>query len=171
MANNRQGAAHPVQRLSAVADTLVDTTRRSGEMGVAAAQTIGYRSAMMAAALASPTGFANPEFIRMGAEKVEATVEAMQGVTHGLTELGSTWVALLTGQTQAAVQALSDLAQCRTPADWAEVQRRTIAHMMDSGVHAALRTAEAAAAISAASLKPLHRKARANARRLAAEQA
>ncbi len=171
MANNTHGAADPAQRLSAVADTLVDTTRRSGEMGVAAAQTIGYRSAMMAAALASPTGFANPEFIRMGAEKVEASVEAMQAVTHGLAELGTTWVALLTGQTQATVQALTELSRCRHPAEWAEVQRRAVAQMVDSGVHAALRTAEAAAAISAASLKPLHRKARANARRLAAEQA
>ena len=68
MASQNAGNGHPTDRLLAVAGQLTKTGLRSSEMGVAAAQTIGYRTAMMTAALANPIDFANPEFIRMGAE-------------------------------------------------------------------------------------------------------
>jgi hypothetical protein len=171
MADNMRGDGHPAERLSAVADTFAKTGMRSGEMGIAAAQTIGYRTAMMAAAMGTPTGFANPEFLRMGSEKIEASVEAFQAVAHGLGEFGAAWMTMLTKQTQAAALVFNGLTRCQSPTDLAEIQRKAFAQVVDASVNASLRFAEAAASITAASVKPAYRKVRANARRLAAEQA
>ncbi len=162
---------HPAERLCAVAGHFAKTGLRSGEMGVAAAQTIGYRTAMMAAAMGNPVDFANPEFVRMGSEKVEASVEAFQAVATGLGEFANAWVSMVLKQTQAASQVFGGLSACRSPADFAEVQQRAFTEAVDAGVHASLRFVEAAAALTAAGINPAYRKVRANARRLAREQA
>ena len=154
-----------------MAGQLTKTGLRSGEMGVAAAQTIGYRTAMMSAALTNPIDFANPEFIRMGSEKVEAAVEAFHAVATGIGELGQAWVTMITKQTQAAAATIGGLATCKNPMEIVDVQQRLLADAIDAGIHANLRLMEATAALAAASMNPAYRKVRANARRLAREQA
>ncbi|PWC33189.1 phasin family protein [Azospirillum sp. TSO35-2] len=166
MAQDTAGNGHPVERLSAVADQLAKTSLRSGEMGVAAAQTIGYRTAMMTAALSNPIDFANPEFIRMGSEKIEAAVEAFHAVATGISEFGAAWVTMVTKQTEAAAVTVGGLASCRNPMEIVDVQQRLLADAMDAGIHASLRLVEATAALTAAGLNPAYRKVRANARRL-----
>jgi hypothetical protein len=52
-----------------------------------------------------------------------------------------------------------------------DVQQRVLADAVDAGVHANLRLIEATAALAAAGMNPAYRKVRANARRLAREQA
>lgn len=166
----KAGNGHPAERLYAVADNFAKTGMRSGEMGVAAAQTIGYRTAMMAAAMGNPVDFANPEFIRMGSEKVEASVEAFHAVATGLGEFTSAWMAMVSKQTQAATLVFGGLSACRSPADLATIQQRAFAEAVDAGIHASLRFVEAAAALTAAGMNPAYRKVRANAKRLAREQ-
>ncbi|MBP2229271.1 hypothetical protein J2847_002565 [Azospirillum agricola] len=171
MAVYRTGKDHPAERLCAVAGHLAKTGMRSGEMGVAAAQTIGYRTAMMAAAIGNPIDFANPEFIRMGSEKVEASVEAFHAVATGLGEFSNAWMTMLAKQAQAATAVFGGLSACRSPADLAGIQQRAIAEAVDAGIHASLRLVEAAATLTAAGINPAYRKVRANARRLAREAA
>ncbi|PWC85879.1 hypothetical protein TSH100_15040 [Azospirillum sp. TSH100] len=171
MARQNAGNGHPTDRLMAVAGQLTKTGLRSSEMGVAAAQTIGYRTAMMTAALSNPIDFANPEFIRMGAEKVEAAVEAFHAVATGIGEFGQAWITMITKQTQAAATTIGGLASCKNPAEIIDVQQRLLADVVDAGIHANLRLIEATAAIAAAGMNPAYRKVRANARRLAREQA
>lgn len=171
MSSQNAGNGHPTDRLMAVAGQLTKTGLRSSEMGVAAAQTIGYRTAMMTAALANPIDFANPEFIRMGSEKVEAAVEAFHAVATGIGEFGQAWITMITKQTQAAAATIGGLATCKNPVEIVDVQQRLLADAVDAGIHANLRMIEATAALAAASMNPAYHKVRANARRLAREQA
>lgn len=166
---SKAGNGHPVERLAAVAGEMAKTGVKGGEMGVAAAQTIGYRTAMMAAALGNPVDLANPEFVRMGSEKVEAGVEAVHAVAKGLEDLYQAWIALCTGQSQAALAVLGGLGSVRTPADLLTLQSRTVTEAIDASIHASLRFVEAASALTTAGLTPAYRTVRANARRLARE--
>lgn len=170
MARRKSGNGHPVERMAAVAGAIAQTGVRTGEMGVAAAQTIGYRTAMMAAALNNPSDLANPEFIRMGAEKVEAAMEAAGAVTKGLYELNKAWVVLMTGQTEAAMAAFGQLGNCRSPGDLLAIQSRSVGVAVDAGIHASLNFLEAASALANAGMNPAYRKVRANARRLGRQQ-
>ena len=77
---------------------------------------------------------------------------------------------MMAKQTQAATLMFGGLGACRSPADLVDIQRRAFAEAVDAGIHASLRFVEAAAALTAAGMKPAYRKVRANARRLAAEQ-
>lgn len=167
MARRKAGNGEPTERLLAVAGDLTRTSVKTGEMGVAAAQTIGYRTAMMAAALGNPVDLANPEFIRMGSEKVEAMVEATHAVAKGVGEFQHAWMTLMQGQLQAAMFAVGGLGQCRSPADFIELQRRTLTESVEAGIHAAIYLVESAAALTHAGMTPAYRTVRANARRLA----
>lgn len=167
MARRKAGNGEPTQRLLAVADDLTRTGVKTGEMGVAAAQTIGYRTAMMAAAMGNPIDFANPEFVRMGSEKVEAMVEATHAVAMGIGEFQHSWMALMQSQLQTAMYIVGGLGECRSPADFMELQRRTLTESVEAGIHAAIHLAESAAALTQAGMTPAYRTVRANARRLA----
>ncbi|QCO02724.1 phasin family protein [Azospirillum argentinense] len=167
MARRKTGNGEPTQRFLTVAGDLTRTGVKTGEMGVAAAQTIGYRTAMMAAAMNNPIDLANPEFVRMGSEKVEAMVEATHAVAKGIGEMQQAWMTLMQGQLQAAMVMVTGLGQCRNPADLMELQRRTVTETVEAGIHAALYMVESATALTQAGMTPAYRTVRANARRLA----
>lgn len=171
MAGHKTGNGHPAERLYAVAGQFAKTGMRSSEMGVAAAQTIGYRTAMMAAAMGNPVDLANPEFVLMGSEKVEASVEAFHAVATGIGEFSTAWMSMLAKQAEAATVMFGGFSACRSPSDLADIQCRVLAELIDAGIHAGLRLVEASAALTAAGMRPAYRKVRANARRLASEQA
>lgn len=155
--------AEPATRLLAVAGTLASNSVRQGEMGLAAAQTIGYRTAMLAAAFGNPAKLANPEFIRMGAEKVEAAAEAAQEMAEGFAELQHAFMAMFTGQARMAVTLLGGLGTARSPGEVVGLFEESI----NAGLNAGIHFAESAASFTAAGLGPIHRKTRSNARRLA----
>ncbi len=169
MAGHKTGRSHPAERLCAVAGQFAKAGMRSGEMSVAAAQTIGYRTAMMAAAMGNPIDFANPEFVRMGSEKVEASVEAFHAVATGISEFSVAWMNMLAKQAEAATLIFGGVSRCRSPADLADLQHRAFAGLVDAGIHAGLRLVEVSATLTAAGMKPAYHKVRANARRLANE--
>lgn len=162
MAGRSTAHDEPATRLLGVAGTLARNGVKGGEMGVAAAQTIGYRTAMMAAALGNPIKMANPEFVRMGAEKVEAGVEAVQELAEGFADLQRAWLSMFTGQVQLAFSFLGGLGAVRSPGDAVGLFEDSVA----AGISAQLHFAEAAASFTGSGLGPLHRKTRANARRL-----
>lgn len=169
MAGRKAGNGAPAERLFALAGDLTRTGVKTGEMGVAAAQTIGYRTAMMAAATANPIDFANPEFVRMGAEKVEALLEAGHAVAKGIGEMQLAWMTLMQGQARAAMTLAGGLGQIRGPMDVAALQQRAVTETVEAGINATLYLVESAAALTRAGMTPAYRKVRANARRLARE--
>lgn len=168
MAGSANGfGATPV---AAMMDGLMRTATLQGELGVAAARTIGYRTAMMAGALHDPRALTDPEFVRMGAEKVEAAAESATALAVGIADLQEAWIALMTGPVQAAALALGGIGVCRTPMDLMDLQRRWVQDSVTAGMAAGMRFAESAAALGGAALAPMHRKASANARRLERRQ-
>lgn len=162
MAGHTGDNGNHAARVFGMADTLARTGVRSGEMGVAAAETIGYRSAMLADALADPRKLANPEFTRMGSEKVIAAAQAAQEMVESLVDLQQSWVALWTGQARAAALLFGGLGTVRSPAEVVGLFQESF----DAGMSATLGLAESAAMLAGAGLGPIHRKTRANARRL-----
>ncbi len=165
-ASTRESAG-TVARLAAVVDDLARTAGKHGEMGVAAARTIGFRTAMMAETLTDPMSITDPEFVRMGAEKVEAAAEAATAMAVGVAELQHAWMALFTGPAQAATVAMTSLGTCRSPLDLLSIQQRWWEESVNAGMNAGMHFVESAASLAGAGLPAFHRRARANARRLA----
>lgn len=167
MTARRAKRRNPPERALAMLNDMVRTAGKHGEMGVAAARTIGFRTAMMAETLTNPLSITDPEFVLMGAEKVEATAEAASAMAVGIAELQQAWMALLTGPFQAATVAVTSLGTCRTPMDVLGVQQRWLEESVNAGVNAGMHFMESAANLASAGLPAFHRRARANARRLA----
>jgi hypothetical protein len=156
-------------RIQGMARELTDTAEKAGQLGMAAASTITHRAVMMAQAMSDPVAaMSNPEFTRMGVEKVEAAVEATRALTEGFQDLGLAWWELMAGQMQLASEAATGLQRCRTPTDFMALQSQSFSRCMTAGMAAGLRFAESATALMGAGLNPMHRTASANARRLAA---
>lgn len=154
-------------QIAGVYSRLMRTAAQQGDLGLVSARTIGYRTAMMAGALTDPVELTNPEFVRMGTEKVEAAAESAGAMAHGLADLQKAWMALFIAPAQAMTTALCGFGACRTPADLFTAQRRLVEGSIMAGVNAGLHFAESAAVLAGAGLHPIHRKASANARRLA----
>jgi hypothetical protein len=128
----------------------------------AAATTIAHRTAMLARAT-DAAALANPEFVRMGTEKVAAVAAAgaataLAAPLFGFSVLEYGWRML-----QSTQAALAEAALCRNAAELAAVQRRWAGSMSAAG----LALGESAARVAAAGLRPVHRTAAANAKRLA----
>lgn len=166
MAARKAGNGLTTDRMLALAGDMTRTGVRSGEMGMAAAQTIGYRTAMMAAALGNPIDLANPEFVRMGSEKVEAAVESVHALAKGVGEFVQAWTTLMGGQFHATMTTLTGLGQCRTPSDFFVLQHRSVQESVEASLHAGFYLMESVSNLTSAGLAPVHRTVRANARRL-----
>jgi len=158
-ARRRHAAISPM----AVVGTLMRTASQHGEMGIAAARTIGYRTAMMAGVLHDPRELTNPEFVLMGTEKVEAAAKAAHAFALGLADLQDAWVSLCTlpVRTLQAV-ATGGFDWQRAPLELWSLQTRIVEDTMA----ASMRFAQSAASLAGAGLAPIHRTASANARRL-----
>ncbi|WP_448191767.1 phasin family protein [Azospirillum sp. sgz301742] len=168
MADRRAtGPMGTTARLNAVVDELSRTAGKHGELGVAAVRTIGYRTAMMAETLNDPMSITDPEFVRMGAEKMEAVAEATTAMAVGVAELQHAWMALFTGPVQAATLAVTSLGTCRSPMDLLGIQQRWWEESVSAGMNAGMHFVESAASLAGAGLPAFHRRASANARRLA----
>ena len=171
MADRRaNGPVDTTARLAAVVDELTRTAGKHGEMGVAAARTIGFRTAMLAETLNNPMSITDPEFIRMGAEKVEAAAEAATAMAVGVAELQHAWMAMMTGPVQAATLAMTSLGTCRSPMDMLSIQQRWWEESVNAGMNAGMHFVESAASLAGAGLPAFHRRVSANARRLAKRQ-
>jgi len=168
MAGRRtNGSADTAARVTAMVSELARTAGKHGEMGLAAARTIGFRTAMLAETLTDPMSITDPEFVRMGAEKVEAVAEATTAMAVGVAELQHAWMALFTGPVQATTLAMTSLGTCRSPMDLVSIQQRWWEESMAAGMNASMHFVESAASLASAGLPAFHRRASANARRLA----
>jgi len=98
---------------------------------------------------------------------MEATAEAASAMAIGMAELQHAWMALFTGPVQAATVAMTSLGTCRSPLDLMNIQRRWLEESVSAGMNASMHFVESAASLANAGLPAFHRRARANARRLA----
>ncbi|HYH20028.1 MAG TPA: phasin family protein [Azospirillum sp.] len=158
-ARRRHAAISPM----AVVGTLMRTAEQHGELGLAAARTIGYRTALMAGALQDPTKLTNPEFVLMGTEKVEAAAKAVHAFSMGMADLQDAWVSLCTLPVRTMSAVFSG------GFDWQRAPMEVWslnARIVEDTVVASMRFAQSAASLAGAGLAPIHRTASANARRL-----
>jgi hypothetical protein len=138
---------------------------RTGEMMLASAQVIVQRSSRMAVAGPLPGKRDRDELARMSQEKIEAAVECVTDVAAQAALESWHNVARLWQDSWRIGAGLSLLLASTTPAQAWHRQGRLMREMADSA-HAASRIGDAALALSGKALDPLHRRTRANLKRL-----
>lgn len=142
-----------------------DLAMQTTGMMLASAEVIGHRTTRMANASIPPSARDAAEFTLMGQEKVEAATESMQAA--GL--------AMLTFSPFAAMKMLNEMAAVQTslfhlatssslPA--AMSRHQTLGRSMRKATDSALSLSDHAANAALDTLKPIHRRATANAKRL-----
>lgn len=138
--------AHPMTRLA--------------EMAVAAGETIGHRSLMLAQATGNPLAMADPEFTRMVTEKMAVAAETGADIATRMAALQQGWAGWMQRQAGLGVSALAAAANPATAwQHWFQLG-------LDQSAEIGSRLMGDAAALADASLAPAHRVVSANARRL-----
>ncbi|MDQ2696770.1 MAG: hypothetical protein M3Z21_15605 [Pseudomonadota bacterium] len=139
---------------------------KCGEMAAAASQTIFYRSLMMATAGARPNAAERREFHRMGAEKVAAAAAAGQAMAADAARLQRLWADQTRHQGEVA-RAVMAFASASTAAELMIAQQAYWSALW-RGWDAGLKLWAASLATAQKGIRPIHARAAANARRLAA---
>lgn len=165
---SRRGKA-PFDSAFRLGAEMARTTERTAELALASARTIGFRTAMMARAAGDPVAMADPEFVLMGREKVEAGAAAALAMADGLRPILEAWGTWASRQAQGNARAALALATCRSPIDLMRVYGDWIDESLTGAQAATGKLAEAAGRIAGAGLAPIHAAASSNARRLARE--
>ena len=154
------------RQLARATTTAVETARHLGELQLAAGRTVAARMTLLADAAADPRLAGNPEFTRMVTEKVEAATHAATAAlphlylcaTHGARWL-SDWVAIWG---HGSLRPFPDVA---SPFDVVPAWRLAESLWLVNAAYGAAMVG-AAAELGRAMLRPVHRTASANARRL-----
>ncbi len=132
----------------------------------ASAQVIARRSGRMMLAGPRPNARDRNEFTLMGREKIAASAAAWQGLAAQMTrmnlELGSRWLQ----QSLAATSSLASLAGSRSVGQAFARQSTLMRDALSLGIAESSRLSRSAARLAHAGLKPLHRGAKGNAKRL-----
>lgn len=146
--------------------SLAKSAQAAGELAVASGVVINRRGQMLGAAVGAPLAGANPEFVRMGAEKAIAMSSIGTGMFPNILALQRTWMNLGLVQVRLATVMTGALLQSSSPAVAAKVIARAAEKALADGVDAVLDVAQSGQAIVDGALKPLHRAASLNAKRL-----
>jgi len=142
-----------------------DLALKTGEMLAASAQVITHRTSRMVSAGTSPNARDRKEFTRMGLEKVEAAGESAWAMAQQMSRT----------QMELGIKAWQDMAHAGVA--WMSVAgSRSLpqalakqSHLVKSvarSAQSAQRLSDATARVTSRGLKPVHRKATANAKRL-----
>lgn len=128
------------------------------EMSIAAGQTIGHRSLMLALAAGDPAALGRPEFTRMVTEKMAVAAETGVEVAGQLAAAQWGWAGWFGAQAQLGAAALA--------ANPATAWQHWLKASTDQATEIRQRLIADATALADASLAPAHRVVSANARRL-----
>ena len=142
-----------------------DLATKALEMMLASAQVIGYRTGRMALAGAAPNARDRREFALMGQEKIEAGAQSAQAMAAHLMTMNQPWGALAFRHLLRNSAAFMSLASSRTPSQLIARQAAVARALGRSAVHMA-DVSKDATKLAHRGLKPIHAKARANAKRL-----
>lgn len=138
----------------------------ASELAVAAGVVIGRRVALGAAALQDPLTADAAEFARMGPEKFHAFGEAGSALLAAFWTIGEEWSEFLEAQTRATTRLAFEIGLTPTPIHAASAQARYLVETFDRAGARGASMAACAVGAGSAALRPLHRRATANARRL-----
>lgn len=140
--------------------------KRAYDLAHASVATIAHRGAMIGRELAAPTGFADPEFARMGQEKVMAAGQAANAMLQRFAGGHSIWTDFWFQQLRRSLSVLPQIAASRSPVHLAQIAAHSGGTLMSDCFALWARTAELSEAVADAGARPVHRVAAANARRL-----
>jgi hypothetical protein len=139
----------------------------TGEMMMASAQVITYRTGRMATAGGPPTILDQREFTLMGQEKIEAVTESAQAMASRMLSLNQEIGAMALMQMVAGTTGIMSIAASRTVTQSSRLQMELVRDAMYSSADVASQLADSVARLAQQGLKPIHSRAMANARRLA----
>lgn len=154
------------RRSAEVGAELTATATVFTEMAFAAQQTIAMRLTRLAGAVTDPAALADPEFRRMGWEKLEAAAAAGTALAEGMRVVGEGLWDWSARQTAATEEATIRLMFARHPGEVAVAQNRYAEATLNAAETAAARLALATSRLAGLGLGPYHKAASANARRL-----
>lgn len=138
---------------------------RSSEMMLASAEVIGHRSLRMMTAGNDPSARDRAEFALMTQEKIEAAQESAQAMTAKALDIGAVVSSRSMSSMIAVGQAGLALAMSTTPMQ-AAMRQMALGHAIMTASATAMDVSGHAARIAECGLRPIHTRARANARRL-----
>ncbi|WP_162937528.1 hypothetical protein [Indioceanicola profundi] len=171
MGRNSRTAADPKKavRMAQVGVELAETSMVFAEMATAAQQTITYRLVRMAGIMADPKTMHDPEFRRMGQEKLVAASQAVFALGEGWREVLDgvwSWAGI---QATAWEQLAMTVATARDPGALIEAQSRFLDRSLTAAEEASAHMAVGVSRLAGLGLAPIHKATRANARRLSRE--
>lgn len=143
-----------------------DLAVKTGEMMLASAQVISHRTSRMSRAGPTPNARDRREFALMGHEKIEASVESAQAIAMQLIKVNPLLGAHAARQMLTSATALVSLGASRTVGE-AITRQAAVIRAITQAAGTASRLSGSAARVAQRGLKPIHARARANARRLA----
>jgi hypothetical protein len=144
-----------------------ELTFKTGEMMLASAQVIGHRTNRMALAGPTPNTRDQREFALMGQEKIVVAAEWAQAMALSMIRLNQQVGALAFKQMLIGATAMMALASSRTTRQSVARQARFVRDTMDNSAVATSQISASAARLVNKGLKPIHSRAKRNAKRLA----
>lgn len=145
----------------------------AGEMMVSSMQVIGQRSArfLPSASTAAMTGERDKrELLLMGNEKTQAALESVQAVGTQMLVFNQQFAALAFKQIFSASPALLAIASSRTATQSADRQARLVGETLSNSAVAAAKLSDSTVRVANVAMRPVHRRVKANVRRLGKRQ-
>ena len=142
-----------------------DLALKTSEMMLASAQVIAHRTRRIAAAGATPNAVDRTEFALMGQEKLEAATESARNMATHMMTMDPFIAVRATQQMLSAAAAMMSLAGSRTVSQTLARQARLV-RALSRSAGTASRIAGSSGRLAHRGLKPIHKRATANARRL-----
>jgi len=146
--------------------TWTDLAWKLGQLMLTSGQVIGYRMVDMAVAGPAPGLRHHRELTLMSREKVEAAVESSQAMYSSLVKLNQELAAAAMKQMFGGAVAMMSLASSRTAAESIQRQTKLVGDTITHSVATASQISNSAARIAKRGLKPIHSRAKRNAKRL-----
>jgi hypothetical protein len=159
--------AKAVSRAQRAARTRLTRGKRAYDMASASAEMIGYRSAMIGRELASPTGFADPEFAAMGHEKVLAAGQAAAAMLQRLGGSQRIWADFWFQQMRRSITLLPLLAASRSPVQTLQIASVSFGTALSDSFALWTKVTNFSETVLDAGARPFHRVVTGNAKRLA----
>ena len=144
-----------------------DVALKTGEMMLASAQVIGQRTQRMALAGPAPNARDRRELALMGEEKIAATAESAQAMAMSMMKLNQEVGALAFRQMLTGATAMMSLASSRTTGQSVARQTRLVRDALANSAAATSQLSTSTARLVDQGLKPIHARAKGNAKRLA----
>ncbi len=159
---HRKHKARAARHIAETGTALAKRFRTDAEMAAAATRVVVQRTVMLSEAMAKQDLRAGSEIARMGAEKVSAAAQAGTAALVESFGAGRLWLDLYFRQAARSMALASAFAGQRAPSEVSRTAEAMWTDLLDTGA----AMARLATDVADAAIKPIHRTAVANAKRL-----